>query len=234
MTGWLTKNRTLLVALAAPLALVALFYLFVVRPRVATARRAAEETVAIRTRLRAVPRDSNPSSWGPASAGPALSWGPTGVVPAKAGPHDDAAIQEFEQRVPAADRVPDLVERLARVALGSAPAQEIRRLKIETGERVDAVAPDAARGPRVASDGLAMPDPRLALFGAPVGYTTIALSFDATYPALGRFLWNLRDLPTTIEIRSLDVSRPASATAGGLLRVEMSLFAFRRAGSKAS
>lgn len=216
MSDWLTANRKLVIALAAPLAVVLVFDLFVVRPRAAAGRRAADQTVALRMRLSAVPR------------GPSMA---DARAPEIAG-RPDAAIQEFEQRVPAADRVPDLLERVARLALDSASGQEIRALKIETGERVNLGMPDAQRGPRVANDAAAQPDPRLGLFAASLAYTNISISFDATYPALGRLLWNLRDLPTTVEIRSLDVSRPAAATDGGLLRVEIGLFAFQRSGSK--
>lgn len=208
MIKWLTSNRTRIVAIVVPLTLVGVCDLFVVQPRVGAGRQAAAETVAVRVRLSAMPQGLTEPSVQGAS---------------------DAVVHEFERRIPASDRVPDVLERLARLALDISPPGEVRGLKIETGDRLVLTAPDAQKGPRVAGESSKLPDPRLALFATRLTYTSISVSLDATYPALGRFLWSLQGLPTTIEIRSLDVTRPADgAEDGRFLRVDLALFAFQR------
>ena len=214
MTDWISANRSRLIAIGIPVVVVAACYFFIVQPRAAAGRRATEQTVAIRARLNAIPRSL--------------------AAPPKTVARTGDALQELERRIPVADRVPDLLERLARVALNSSPPGDVRGLKVETADRVDVASPNAQTGPRVASGGADQPDPRLPLFAASLSYAPISVSFEATYPALGRFLWNLRDLPTTIEIRSLDVARPSAADEGRFLKVELVLFAFQRAASKAS
>jgi hypothetical protein len=49
------------------------------------------------------------------------------------------------------------------------------------------------------------------------------VTFEATYDRVGLFLWRLRDLPTVVEVRSLEIAR-----ALPLLRVKVVLFALQR------
>jgi hypothetical protein len=89
--------------------------------------------------------------------------------------------------------------------------------------------------------GAADPDPRIARFDVPLSYSTIPISFDADYATAGEFLWQLRELPTVIEIRSLDV-KPATQAApsadggnpaargDGTITVSLTLFAYARQG----
>lgn len=123
----------------------------------------------------------------------------------------------FERRMAPRDATSRMFEQLATLAK-SAPAMN---LMIETGERV-VVTP--VTGPR--ATGGALPDPRFGLFQAPLVYSPISMSFDAEYAAVGQFLWRLRDLATTIEIRSLEI-RPAGADTRRV-HVALTLFAYAR------
>ena len=139
--------------------------------------------------------------------------------------------EAFERQVAARDVSSRVLLRLSQLAAGAA----VTSLAIETGERVIV---SAATGPQV-SGGVAPPDPRFGLFEAPLAYSPILMSFDADYASLGGFLWWLRDLPTTIEVRSLEI-RPrvrdaavgTGAVAGpppdGRVHVGLTLFAYAR------
>ena len=194
----LAANRGTVLAAAGPLAIIPLFYVVIVRPRAAEGRQAAAQAIDLRARLGALATGTIPID-------DAVGRGPRRPSP---------ALQEFEQRVPDADRVPDLVERLARIAAEG--AGDVAALRIETGGRADAGGNDAS-----------VVDPRLELFGAPLASTPIAVGFEATYSGVGRFLWRLRNLPTAVEIRTLEVTR---SNAVGRPRVELGLVALQRTG----
>lgn len=124
----------------------------------------------------------------------------------------------FLREVAARDAVPQLMEQLARFAMRDGALN----LMIETGER--AVVPASSRsGPQVA--GAVEPDPRLALFEVPLAYVPITMSFDADYAGLGNLLWHLRDLPTLVEIRSVEV-KPQRERGAATLRASITLFAY--------
>jgi hypothetical protein len=137
----------------------------------------------------------------------------------------------FQQQVAVDDATSALLEELARLAATA----HVGNLLIETGERVP-VAVDGA-GPRVV--GAAQTDPRIQLFAIPLAYSPVTMSFDADYARLGDFLWRLRDLATTVDVRSVEV-RPRAATAPGTeaaavsasedgsVHVAMTLFAYSR------
>lgn len=55
-------------------------------------------------------------------------------------------------------------------------------------------------------------DPRIGLFGRQLVATPVTMSFDARYDQIGRFFWNLRMLPTTFELRSVELT-PGSPSA---------------------
>lgn len=208
MKDWLTAHHRRIVPIVVPVLIVGVCYLTVIEPRARAARRAQAETIAVRARLSAIP---------------------VGVTVPRGEIASVNTAGEFEHRVPATDPVPDLLERLARVALEGSPSGSLRRLKIETADRVELAGPGAEGGPRVASTSTDQPDPRFALFATSLTYTLISVKFEATYPALGGFLWNLRNLPTAIEIRSLDVTHVAvPAEDSRFLQVELVLFAFQR------
>ena len=69
----------------------------------------------------------------------------------------------------------------------------------------------------------------LALFGVPLAYTRVTASFESSYERLGRFLWDMRELPTIVEVQSLDV-RPVSSD-GTRVRTSMVLFVYQRLAS---
>ena len=77
--------------------------------------------------------------------------------------------------------------------------------------------------PRVAVERGAQPDPRVALFTHSIEYTPVEVSFESSYEAIGRFLWRLRELPTTIEIGSMEIVRGLP-----LMRMRLTLFVYRR------
>jgi hypothetical protein len=128
----------------------------------------------------------------------------------------------FDARVAVEDPAAAVVERLARLASNT----RARALFIETVEGANSTGRNAAP---VAST--YQPDPRFALFDRQLTYTTIRLSFETGYPGLGQFLWNLRDLPTIVEVRTLNV-QPAGAAermrTDGTVHASMTLFAYSR------
>jgi len=130
----------------------------------------------------------------------------------------------FDARVSAEDQTASVVERLARLASDA----RARGLFIETVEGTNA----GGRGaPPVAAT--YRPDPRFALFDRQVAYTTIRMSFESDYSSLGQLLWNFRDLPSIVEVRTLNVQARVRAPSGsartdGTVRTSMTLFAYSR------
>ncbi|HLG53944.1 MAG TPA: hypothetical protein VI485_01350 [Vicinamibacterales bacterium] len=136
---------------------------------------------------------------------------------------DDPAAA-FERQVASGDASPALLEQLARLA----STNHVRNLLIET---VEGTASTAGGATPVASRS----DPRFALFDVPVSYVPIRMAFDTEYASLGRFLWAFRDLPTTVEMRTLTVGVPRLETQSGArpapdgaLRVSLTLYAYSR------
>ena len=97
--------------------------------------------------------------------------------------------REFEARVAADDKVAEVAAALARAVLASAPAGQLRSFVIESG------------------DSMVGGDPRLALFPYAVSCTPVRVSFESTFEAAGNVLWQLRDLPTLVEVRSATLTR---------------------------
>lgn len=122
----------------------------------------------------------------------------------------DPAAREFEIRTPDEDRVSDVVRTLTQLA-DSPSVGKLEALVIEAGSQGE--------------EPMAAPDPRLALFRSPVSGTPVTMAFEARYEQVGRFFWNLRALPTTVDVRSIDVS---PAPQSSLLRVKVALVAFHR------
>ena len=125
----------------------------------------------------------------------------------------EPAVQEFDLRTPEDDRVSDVLHALAQLALAPA-ASRVEGLTIETGDQ------NADAGGQTV-------DPRFTLFRSPIGYAPVTVSFDATYPRLGGFFWNLRILPTTWDLRSVDISQSPGSS---LLHAKVILAALHRVG----
>jgi hypothetical protein len=133
-------------------------------------------------------------------------------------PHgvDVDPVTRFERQTASGDASPALVERLAHLASEA----RARNLLIETVEGAKTVPSD----------------PRFALFDIPVAYAPIKVAFDSDYASLGHFLWTLRNLPTTVEIRALSIGLPPPDpgdeeprdTRTDILRVSLTLHAVTR------
>jgi hypothetical protein len=184
----------------APLVIVAAAWFVLLGPAMSRNARTARDLDGARQRLLIARR---------AVSGP--------VPPPVAG--DPAAL--FARALAARDATPELLEQLAR------RAAEITAegLTIETGEPVTVA---SASGPQVANQ--PKPDPRFALFDASLAYSPVTMSFNAEYSQIGTFLWNLRDLATVIDIRSLEL-RPVAQRTRPLDHVTLTLFAFARQAS---
>ena len=183
--------------LVAPVVILAAAWFVLLGPAMSRNARTARDLDAARQRLMMARR---------AVSGPA----PQAVT------GDPAAL--FARTLAARDATPQLLEQLARRAADVTA----EGLSIETGEPATVT---SASGPQVANQ--PQPDPRLALFEVPLAYSPITMSFDAEYPRIGAFLWNLRELATVIDVRSFEV-RPVAQRTRPLEHVTLTLFAFAR------
>jgi len=186
-----------------PLVIVGLGWFVFVRPTVTESTRVERELEGLRQR--AAFARSQPG--GPPPAEPAGD-------PMKA----------FERQVASDDPSGRLLEELSRLAARTGVHVDA----IENGDQGSAA---EAGGPAVS--GGVMPDPRFALFQTPLKYSPVTLTADADYASLGNFLWQLRDLATVVEIRSLAVTSSAetpgdTAPAPGTVRVTLTVFAYSR------
>jgi hypothetical protein len=123
------------------------------------------------------------------------------------------ALREFERRTPSEDRALEASEVITSLLNGPAVGG-VSHLSIETGAPVQQRENDL--------------DPRIALFHAPISYAPVTVSFDARYVQIGRFFWNLRTLPSTFELRAVDIA-PAPAAEAPLMRTTVTLFVLQRA-----
>jgi hypothetical protein len=128
----------------------------------------------------------------------------------------------FQRRVSATDPGGRVMEELSRLASAAG-------IQILTIEPADEETASFERGPAVADRPI--PDPRLALFEAPLRFSPITLTADCDYRSLGEFLWRLRDLGPLIEIRNLEVTPLAASDdetlpPPGRLRVTVTTFAY--------
>lgn len=189
-TGRLGETVERMLPFLTIVAIVTCGYLWFVQPRLGEWLRARSDASALADRVRTLQQ----------AAGRARAEAPI---------DEQASAREFEQRMPAEDKVPDVAAALAKAVLASAPSDRLRAFAIETGDRVQSPAAggtgDAPRLPgRPGADGS---DPRLALFPYAVSYTPLRVTFESTFEAAGTFLWNLRDLPTIVEVRSATLTR---------------------------
>lgn len=166
-------------------AIITAGWFWFVQPRLATYLRASTDTAALEERARTLQLAADKDRSAP--------------------PADlDRTQREFEARVSSDDRVAEVAAALAQAVLASAPAGELRAFVMDAGDRVTAPrGADRDTGtPGSAADGA---DPRRALYS--VSYTPLRLSFESTFETAGGVLWRLRDLPTTIEVRSAVLTR---------------------------
>jgi hypothetical protein len=171
---------------AAPLVVVLLAWVVVIRPAVAERARVEQQLHSLRARLSAAQRSLDP-------------------------PVPEAAAEDprvlFERQIHAGNSTSQLLGALTRLAMSIGA----RSLVIDSNGTRVAVAPPGT-GPNVS--GAADPDPRVALFEVPLAYSTVPLSFEGSYEAAGEFLWRFRDMPAAIEIRRLEIApRPEAEGA---------------------
>jgi hypothetical protein len=132
-----------------------------------------------------------------------------------------AALTQFEAQVAPDDRVADVTAILAKAVLDSAPADQLRGFAIETSDRIKA---NDQGAPRVTAATLGTaPDPRFALFPYSVTYTPVKLTFSSTFEAIASVLWKVRDLPTTIEVKSATLTRGLP-----LMKMELLIWVYQR------
>lgn len=194
---------------AIPLAIFAIAWLMFIQPRRAAAHKASAEIRSLQPRLAEI-----------------------SPLAARSGtPASTDAGAEIIRRLPEVDPMPDVLERLARLALVGANEADgphrVTDLLIETGEQ--ALASGEETGQPTATGAIDDMDPRVALFQVPLGYTRVAVSFESSYERLGKFLWDMRELPTIVEVHTLDV-QPSAADAARV-RTSMVLFVYRRTGA---
>lgn len=141
-------------------------------------------------------------------------------------PDESSALRTFEARMSADDCVSEVVERMVHAALESAPKGKVKALQVATGESAHWAPTQAgamARGGDMVTD---QPDPRFGLFPVSVTYTPVTVAFDASYEAIERFVWQLRDMPTMIEIRSMELTRDLP-----LMHAVVRVYVYQRGGA---
>jgi len=187
---------------AVALVIVVLGYVWILQPRVADYMRSRTETQTLQTRVQVL-QD-------------AVARGRGGEAP-----DESAALKQFEARVSPDDRTADVVQALTKALLDSATDGKLRSLVVNTGE--DAVSA-AGGAPRVVfSGGNESIDPRWSLFPYALTHTPVMVSFEASYATIARFLWRVRDLPTAVEVRQLELTRGLP-----LMKMQLTVFVFRR------
>lgn len=182
--GTLERVAPILVTLG----IVVLAYFLFIAPRIADTLRSRQDARTAENRVRAM----------------------QGVVArgaAEKGPEDPWPMAEFERRTPLRDQTSDIVEELAQIAQSSAASPQMKALTIDTGERVPVEWPSSGAPRAAGNTTIEALDPRFELFHTPLQYTPISVSFASSYRGIGTFLWRVRDLPTTIEIRTLELTR---------------------------
>jgi hypothetical protein len=120
-----------------------------------------------------------------------------------------SALDEFDARTAEGDRAAEVAGALAAL-LNSPAVGGVSSLSIETGAPSD--------GPI---------DSIVGLFSSKVTHTPVTVTFDARYEQIGRFFWNLRLLPTTFDLQSLEVE-PGPSPRAALMHTKVSLLVFHR------
>jgi hypothetical protein len=134
----------------------------------------------------------------------------------------EATMRAFEKQMSMDEKVSDVTAILAKAVLDSAPADQLKEFRIETSDRIKA--PEERGRPAPAgSGGLSGPDPRFALFPVSVSYTPVKLVFSSTFEAIANVMWKVRDLPTTVEVRSATLTRGLP-----LMKMELLIWVYQR------
>jgi hypothetical protein len=117
------------------------------------------------------------------------------------------ALDEFNARTVEGDGVGEVADALTAV-LDSPTVGGVSNVSIETGTSEDVPVGATAR-----------------LFEQTIKQAPVTLTFDARFEQIGRFFWNLRVLPSTFNLQSVELT-PAGASVGGLMRARLSLLVF--------
>ncbi len=141
-------------------------------------------------------------------------------------PDEKPALAAFEERVSADDKVADVVEFMAKAAVESTPKERLRALSVETGDTLGVDRGAGAGGRASSGSGSDQIDPRVGLFPVPVRYTPVTVSFESTYEAIASFVGKIRNLPTTVEIRSATLTRGVP-----LMKIELTVWVYQRVGA---
>jgi len=123
-----------------------------------------------------------------------------------------SAGDEFDARTAEGDRIGDVAHALTAM-LKSPAVGTVSNVSIATGAPGD--------------DPI---DSMVGVFSRKVMHTPVTVTFDAQYDQIGRFFRNLRVLPTTFDLQSVELTRIAASPAG-LMRARVSLLVFHRPGA---
>lgn len=126
-----------------------------------------------------------------------------------------SALDEFDARTTEGERVGEVADAMTAVLNGPAVGG-VSNLSIETE-----------------APGVVPVDSMARLFSQTVVQTPVTVTFDARYEQIGRFFWNLRVLPTTFDLQSVELT-PGAASRGGFMRAKVSLLVFHRPETVAS
>lgn len=135
-----------------------------------------------------------------------------------------APLREYERQMSSKSMVAEVTAALAKAVLDVAPPDKLREFAIETGDRVkvDNQNSGEAGGPAVVNP-VTGPDLRLSLFPGSVSYTPVKITFNSTFEAIASLVWNVRDLPTIVEVKSATLTRGLP-----LMKFEMMIWVYQR------
>lgn len=120
-----------------------------------------------------------------------------------------AALDEFDARTAQGDHVAEVSKALT-AGLNSPAVGGVSNLSIAAGAPVDGPIGSMAE-----------------LFSRKVVQTPVTVTFDARYEQVARFFSNLGGLPTTFDLRSIELT-PGAASRPGFMRAKVSLLVFHR------
>jgi hypothetical protein len=133
------------------------------------------------------------------------------------------SLAQFEAQMATDNKVAEITAILAKAVLDSARTDQLHGFAIETGDRVK-VAADQGGPAKVSTSTIgAAPDPRFGLFPYSVTYTPVRITFSSTFDAIASLMWKVRDLPTTIELRSATLTRGLP-----LMKMELLIWVYQR------
>jgi len=131
------------------------------------------------------------------------------VVASPANLNGASALDDFDARTADGDRASEVADALTALLYDPAVGG-VSNLSIETGAPSDRPI-----------------DSMVALFSRKLMHTPVTVTFDARYEQIGRFFSNLRRLPTTFDLRSLELEADV-ASGSALTRAKATLAVFHR------